>query len=635
PAFNGTVRLMAIVWSARGVGQAQAEVLVRDPVVLTASLPRFLAPGDKTRMLLEIVHTSGPSGRIGVDVSSDGLTLGSVPSGIELEDQGKVVLSVPVTAGDIGLQEISVALTTPDGRQLTKILTVPVQMNDPELARTSRFSPADGDSLRLDRDVFAGLHAGTGSATISVGPLARFDAPGLLQALDRYPYGCTEQITSGALPLLYFDQVASAMGLATRDQVALRIDQAIAEVLNNQAANGAFGLWRPGSGDFWLDAYVSDFLSRARAQGYAVPENAFRQAMDNLRNTVNYAPDFDRGGESLAYALYVLAREGAAATGDLRYYADVKGDAFATPLAAAQLGAALASYGDQLRADAMFTRAARLMEREVTGDEGFIRIDYGTRLRDAAAVLTLATEAGSNVIDRAAYADRIAPLQGASIRSTQEAMWTLLAANAMIGSPDMQGFSINGAPANGPLVRVLEDDASLAPVSFSNDSGKAADVTLTTFGVPSEPVPGGGNGYAIERLYFTMDGLDVSPDAMKVGQRYVTVLRVIPLGGGEARLIINDPLPAGLEIDNPNLLRGGDVAALDWLKLLNTTENTEFRQDRFLAAVNWRSDQLFQLGYIVRAVSPGVFYHPAASVEDMYRPTFRARTDAGRVTISE
>jgi alpha-2-macroglobulin len=56
----------------------------------------------------------------------------------------------------------------------------------------------------------------------------------------------------------------------------------------------------------------------------------------------------------------VLAREGAAAMGDLRYFADVKGDAFDTPLAAGQLGAALAQYGDQARADAMFARAARL-----------------------------------------------------------------------------------------------------------------------------------------------------------------------------------------------------------------------------------------------------------------------------------
>ena len=112
----------------------------------------------------------------------------------------------------------------------------------------------------------------------------------------------------------------------------------------------------------WLDAYVTDFLSRVRARGFAVPDAAFRMALDNLRNQINFAPDFDRGGEALAYALMVLAREGAAAIGDLRYYADVKGDAFATPTAMAQLGAALAAYGDQPRADAMFRRAAAAME---------------------------------------------------------------------------------------------------------------------------------------------------------------------------------------------------------------------------------------------------------------------------------
>ena len=79
---------------------------------------------------------------------------------------------------------------------------------------------------------------------------------------------------------------------------------------------------------------------------------AFRNALDNLRNQINYAPDFDAGGGAYAYALMVLAREGAAAMGDLRYYADEKGGDFATPLAAAQLGAALAAYGDQTRADA-------------------------------------------------------------------------------------------------------------------------------------------------------------------------------------------------------------------------------------------------------------------------------------------
>ena len=64
-------------------------------------------------------------------------------------------------------------------------------------------------------------------------------------------------------------------------------------------------------------------------------------------------------------------------------------------------------------------------------------------------------------------------------------------------------------------------------------------------------------------------------------------------------------------------------------------ETAEFRSDRFLAAVDWQSENLFRLAYIVRAVSPGSFHHPAASVEDMYRPQMRARTDAGQVTITQ
>jgi hypothetical protein len=32
-------------------------------------------------------------------------------------------------------------------------------------------------------------------------------------------------------------------------------------------------------------------------------------------------------------------------------------------------------------------------------------------------------------------------------------------------------------------------------------------------------------------------------------------------------------------------------------------------------------------------VSPGSFHHPAAMVEDMYRPHYRAVSDTGRVTV--
>jgi uncharacterized protein YfaS (alpha-2-macroglobulin family) len=635
PSFNGTVKVMAVAWSKTGVGQASADVLVRDPVVVTASLPRFLSPGDESRLLLEIVHATGPSGRMGLDVTANGVTLGQVPSDFDLGDQAKAVFEVPVTAGAVGVHTIDVSLTTPDGKVLTKTLSIPVQVNDPEVARISRLDLATGQSFTFDQDVFAGLVEGSGKSVMSVGPLARLNAPGLLAALDRYPYGCTEQLTSRALPLLYFDEVARLMDLEGDADLAGRINESIVEILANQSSTGGFGLWGPYEGDFWLDAYVTDFLSRARAQGYAVPDVAFRNALANLRNQVNYAADFSAetngGGEALAYALMVLAREGAAAVGDLRYYADVKGADFSTPIAQAQLGAALASYGDQARADAMFRKAAAKMDALAGPEvEQLWRVDYGTRYRDAAALLALAVEAGSTAVDREALTDRIAAQGG--VISTQEATWALLATSALIDRPGADGITIDGAPADGPLVRVLEAGAT-TPVVVKN-GGPATTVTVTTYGVPSEPEPAGGNGYAITRSYFTMDGQPVTLDSVAAGTRLVVVLEVTPFAYSEARLMVSDPLPAGFEIDNPNLMSAGATSELSWLNSLDVVTHSEFRQDRFLSAVDWMSSEAFRLAYVVRAVSPGSFHHPAASVEDMYRPDFRARSETGRLTIT-
>ena len=157
---------------------------------------------------------------------------------------------------------------------------------------------------------------------------------------------------------------------------------------------------------------------------------------------------------------------------------------------------------------------------------------------------------------------------------------------------------------------------------------------LTTFGVPVVAPEAGGTGYRIDRSYLTTEGAPLDVSSLTVGQRFVTVLRVTPFENGGARLMIDDPLPAGFEIDNPNLLRSGDIRALDWLDPV-PARHAEFRADRFLAAVEHDGAQAFELAYVVRAISPGDFHHPAAVVEDMYRPQYRARTASGRLTVTE
>ena len=91
--------------------------------------------------------------------------------------------------------------------------------------------------------------------------------------------------------------------------------------------------------------------------------------------------------------------------------------------------------------------------------------------------------------------------------------------------------------------------------------------------------------------------------------RLVAVLDVTTTESQGARLVLDDPLPAGFEIDNPHMLSGGDVAALDWLNLVDNPAHVEFRADRFVAAWDLPTDGTtqFQFAYIVRAVSPGTF----------------------------
>ncbi|MFK7941405.1 MAG: alpha-2-macroglobulin family protein [Paracoccaceae bacterium] len=618
PDFNGTVRLMATAWTAHAVGHAEKDVLVRDPVVVSAAMPRFLAPGDEARLLVELAHASGPAGGVKLEVAGldGGLDLGKARHDVMLGENEIRQVSIPVSASEIGDRRIRLTTATPSGESLTKDLTLGVRLLDPEVARQTRVQLSAGQSFTVDAATFSGYAPGSARATVATGALAAFDAPGLLAALDRYPYGCTEQTTSRALPLLYMTEVAEALGIAAPVESSIRIRDAIARVLENQTASGSFGLWSPGRGDLWLDAYVTDFLSRARAQGHEVPAKAFRAALDNLTSQLAYAADFDKGGEDVAFALLALAREGRASIGDLRYYVDAKAEALATPMAKAQLGAALAMYGEQVRADVMFRLAAAQAMEPETGT-GW-RADYGSALRDGAAVLALAAEAGSNAVDRANLTRAVAGRAG-NYTSTQEKLWMLLASRAEIVSGQN-------------IARTIRDaEITAGPVVI--ETSKDTDLVLTTFGVPVVPEPAGGQGYALTRRYYSLDGEPVSPSQVAQNTRLVAVLQVTPTGDRAARLMIDDPLPAGFEIDNPNLLQSGSLAALDWLKITENVAMTEFRTERFRAAVDHSGKGTVNLAYIVRAVSPGVFHHPAALVEDMYRPAFRAWTDTGRVTV--
>ena len=636
PDFSGTVRVMAMAWTDTAVGHAEADVVVRDPVVVTLSPPRFLRVADATRLLVEINNVDGAPGEYGVALSTGtGIGTDAEASAVELAAGDRTALSLPLTGLAIGDWPVALTITAPDGSTQTKQLTLGVRPASAPVT-TSRLVPLKpGASTTVDESFFASYLANTGSMTLAIGPLAQLDIPGLLVSLDRYPYGCAEQVSSRALPLLYLNDVAKLIGLGGDEELNSTVTAAIANLLAKQNSAGGFGLWSPfDGGDNWLDAFVTDVLIRARAAGYAVPEQAMSRALDNLANQLAYASDFDQGGEDVAYALYDLARAGRATMGDLRYYLEARLDAFGSPLAKAQLGAALALYGDSTRAGTAFAAAVAVLD-DAAGSTGY-RTDYGSVLRDTAGVLALAAEFKPEGVDLLALADRLARLRdSARYTSTQEDSWTLLAAAALGRSSTDGSITLDGEALDAPLYRRF-DALGFAPVEITNNDAAATQVKVTATGYPAAPPEPMGHGFTLTRDYYLPDGTPIDPMDGSIAQndRFVVVLTAYPEALGSGQYVLADPLPAGFEIENPDLSAGDGVAAFNWLQV-DTPAHVESRTDQYVAAFRYFAETgSVTTAYLVRAVTPGTFALPGATVEDMYRPERRANTAAGVIEVT-
>ncbi|WP_242220133.1 alpha-2-macroglobulin family protein [Shinella zoogloeoides] len=638
PQFNGTARVMAVAWTKTGVGSASKDVVIRDPVVVTASLPKFLAPGDRSDLRLDIANTDAPAGDYTVEITHNASVMveqSGAGQTIQLTPGGKTALTLPLIGGEAGDGLVTVKLTNGSGMSLEQALNVPVRPAAMPITTRRPIEIAANGSLTIDDQLLADSQLADASVSLSVSRAAAFVIPALLMALDRYPYGCTEQTTSRALPLLYLSELSKQSGLPEDPETQKRVQDAIYRVLANQSSSGSFGLWSPGYGDLWLDAFVTDFLTRAREQKFDVPEQAMLQALSNLQNSISYDVNVSTQGNEIAYALYVLARNRKAAISDLRYYADTKLSEFSSPLARAQIGGALGLYGDAQRSMTIFSNALGL-SRETAMNASLSRTDYGSSLRDGAAILALAAEARPVPTIIPDLSKQVAKQwEDKRWTSTQEQTWMLLAARSVRDADKDLKLEINGAEHAGGYAAQMTGKSLLEnPLTVANRTNEPVSAVLTTVAAPADPLPAGGDGFSIERTYYTLDGEEANITEATQNERYVVVLKATEHNDWASRIIITDLLPAGFEIDNPSLVDSAKLSNFDWLGETEAA-HTEFRYDRFVAAFN-RSEgdnRDVTLAYVVRAVTPGTYDLPAAQVEDMYRPQFSARTATGRMQV--
>jgi alpha-2-macroglobulin len=258
-------------------------------------------------------------------------------------------------------------------------------------------------------------------------------------------------------------------------------------------------------------------------------------------------------------------------------------------------------------------------------------------LRDAAALVTLASEGGAPRATVTGAVERVEAARGLTpYTSTQENAWMVLAARALAKDAQAVALDVNGERAQGAFNRSLRASELQQPLKVTNSGDGPVQAVVTVSGAPLVPEGAADRGFKIERKYFTLDGKPADASKARQNDRFAVVLKITEPQPQFARVIVADYLPAGFEIDNPRLVSSGDTGTLAWIEDAQEPVNAEFRDDRFSAAFERKAGDpsVFTVAYVVRAVSPGRYVHPQAYVEDMYRPDRFGRTGTGRVEVT-
>ena len=657
PDFNGQLRLVAVAWTDDAVGSGVSDVIVREPVVVELSPPRFLAPGDRASAALEVHDVEGRPGGFIAELFGRGGIFAPFRQLLQLVLGQRVVLHADITAPDRpGVGRVDLHVAGP-GYDTTRSYPLQTRFGWGPVTRATVDLQRPGEAYTPSPALLAGLSPGGVTMTVSYSPFRGFDPAPIAESLSRYPYGCSEQLVSTSAPILY------GTGADPRRTPAA-LAGAVGQLMDRESLDGSFGLWTvaDGEADGWLGAYVVDFLLEARARGAPVPQDALDRALNAVRllsrpegfdslgyrTSVSAEPDgLDAAGAKLAtaqlqsrtaaYALYDLAKARRGDLPRLRWFHDVGFKTEPSALAKAQVGAGLAAMGDRGRAHDSFLQAARSLDYKDFDDT------YQSTLRDVAGVIALAYEAGEPGIARSLQGRLENSVRDPDSLNTQEQAWLLRAAHAMLGASGPVRVTAAGArPMGGARWAV----GRLADARFVNAGGPIWR-TVTVHGLPLAAPPAGGVNLDVDKRLFAIGGGALDPGALKQGERVVVRLSGRGAAARSRMTVLDDALPAGFEIESvltPDDAKPAVAAkpgqeaqaagAFAFLGPLSQTSTQDRRDDRYVAALTLTGGKPYAVAYVARVTTPGDFFLPGAEARDMYRPQVQAHSAAGRARIA-
>jgi len=649
-------RLMAVAADkSDGFGSGDARLTVDKPLMATPVLPRFLGAGDRLSVGVLVHNHTGKAGTATVTAKADGMTLDRATQEIAVPANGSARVRFAASASQNAAASFEVAVAMNGERDALRV-TVPIRRPRTIDVRTLAEDDGSGRATTVALTTGKDVLAKESALVVTVDRTGLGDLEPSLRYLVEYPYGCLEQTLSRFVPLVAAKDLATSLGF--QSLAGTKMDSflaaGVAKVARHQQGDGHFSLWPQSDTHPHLTAYALWGLTVARKAGLEVPQETIDRGLAALSGWLAESSTIgpDNEGATAAMAVYVLAANG-------------KPDASATQKLY-ELRRSLPRWGQAFLLRAMIaSKSSETMIADVEKDLiGAIQVAGDTAtVHDAARddMFYMSSDARASAIVLDALLDRNPDLAvvkklAAGLEAmrrpdgrwgnTQDNLWGLVAlgdyarhvskgsgsVTIEAGEQQLAKKKLSGAEV---LVVKRSLDQVSGAVTIHADAGVHWSARMVEARVDGEGAVG--NGFTLAREYLDARGIPVGK--VKAGD-VITVRLTLTAPQDREWIAMVDPLPAGLEALNPNLVTGQNTATSSNANATYrwqppTWAHTEVRDDR----VRWFADHLDQGSYVMtykaRATIDGTFTVPPASVEAMYQPEVRARTASEQLTVTK
>ncbi len=637
PQFNGTLRLMAVAFDAHRFGSVERIVMVRDPVVLTPTFPRFVAPNDRFTVPVSIFNGTGKAGEFDLKLMSEGpVTVTNAPQiKINLADREEKVVNFELLAGK-GIGKLGFQLQV-QGNGETCRMEEELSLRPPVPLTHELKSGSIGQQKPLVFKLDDQWIPGTTDYTLVLSPFPTVEFTGGLQYLLTYPYGCVEQTTSKLFPLLYFDQLLSAVeGGAFKGNADYYISEGIEKIEAMQLRDGSFAYWPGGNSSHeWSSVYTAHFLVEARKAGHSVSDRVYNRMLSYLKTIARSSESNLYRLQSKIYALYVLSLNGTPDLSTMAYWKRYAPENISS-YSRAHLAAAYFYTGDRITARAILPESFAVADfsRESGGN-------FNSSLRSDAIMLSVLADVEPQNPSVYKLVNRITQAaKGGRWGTTQENAFALLALGKILkekGEGEYQGEVYLGKE------KIADFDST---EDFILNDPRLADgkVTVKLAGdgecyyylkasglLKRTDVPEHNTGLQVTREYLDRHGKALDVNNIKQGDLIVARITIKPQQKELHNIGIVDLLPAGLEIENPRL---ESRAGIPWLTEESVKPDyLDIRDDRLILFVSLNEVKTYQFYYALRVVTCGQFILPSIKAECMYSPEVSSFSSSGAIKV--